>query len=165
MSYGTKQQTSNCSTLTSWADSIGGDLSLQEYAFTGGYSGRAGKFTWGIEGSYRAALEYRNRDPRPKNIVSDLDFAGGGSVRLDKYVVGISVMAQIYSQDNTLDFYAPLGSAYIYTMTGLGTTSVRFGKGDVTDTNYKGYGYGARYSTASRTREGRHIRRSELSQI
>ena len=41
------------------ADSIGGDLSLQEYAFTGGYSGRAGKFTWGIEGSYRAALEYR----------------------------------------------------------------------------------------------------------
>lgn len=28
-------------------------------------------------------------------------------------------------------------------MTGLGTTSVRFGKGDVTDTNYKGYGYGA----------------------
>ena len=30
------------------ADSIGGDLSLQEYAFTGGYSGRAGKFTWGI---------------------------------------------------------------------------------------------------------------------
>ncbi|WP_337761842.1 DUF6850 family outer membrane beta-barrel protein [Barnesiella intestinihominis] len=125
------------------ADSIGGDLSLQEYAFTGGYSGRAGKFTWGIEGSYRAALEYRNRDPRPKNIVSDLDFAGGGSVRLGKYVVGISVLAQIYSQDNTLDFYAPLGSAYIYTMTGLGTTSVRFGKGDVTDTNYKGYGYGA----------------------
>ena len=77
------------------ADSFGGDLSLQEYAFTGGYSGRAGKFTWGIEGSYRAALEYRNRDPRPKNIVSDLDFAGGGSVRLGKYVVGISVMAQI----------------------------------------------------------------------
>ena len=73
------------------ADSIGGDLSLQEYAFTGGYSGRARKFTWGIEGSYRAALEYRNRDPRPKNIVSDLDFAGGGSVRLDKYVVGISI--------------------------------------------------------------------------
>lgn len=33
------------------ADSIGGDLSLQEYAFTGGYSGRAGKFTWGIEGA------------------------------------------------------------------------------------------------------------------
>lgn len=104
VSYGTKQQTSNCSTPTSWADSIGGDLSLQEYAFTGGYSGRAGKFTWGIEGSYRAALEYRNRDPRPKNIVSDLDFAGGGSVRLGKYVVGISVLAQIYSQDNTLDF-------------------------------------------------------------
>lgn len=62
---------------------------------------------------------------------------------MGKYVVGISVLAQIYSQDNTLDFYAPLGSAYIYTMTGLGTTSVRFGKGDVTDTNYKGYGYGA----------------------
>lgn len=110
------------------ADSIGGDLSLQEYAFTGGYSGRAGKFTWGIEGSYRAALEYRNRDPRPKNIVSDLDFAGGGSVRLDKYVVGISVMAQIYSQDNTLDFYAPLGSAYIYTMTGLGQPRYDSGK-------------------------------------
>ena len=54
------------------ADTVGGDLRKEEYAFSGGYTARRGRFHWGVEGAYRALHEYRQADPRPRNIVSDL---------------------------------------------------------------------------------------------
>lgn len=54
------------------ADSVGGDLSTEEYAFRGAYVRRDGRINYGIGINYRARHEFRQVDPRPHNIVNDL---------------------------------------------------------------------------------------------
>lgn len=54
------------------ADSVGGDLSTEEYAFRGAYVRRDGRINYGIGINYRARHEFRQIDPRPHNIVNDL---------------------------------------------------------------------------------------------
>ena len=54
------------------ADTAGGDLNTESYTFCGGYSRIYKHFSWGLSGDYRAMIEYRKTDPRPRNIVSDL---------------------------------------------------------------------------------------------
>ncbi len=125
------------------ADTIGGDLQTEQYRFSGGYSGKGRLFTWGLQAAYRAKIEYRDRDPRPKNVVSDFNIEAGGSVHTGPlYILGVAGGIRIYNQDNVLDFYSPNGNVYIHTMTGLGTTYSRF-TGDKTDVLYKGFGYQA----------------------
>ncbi|MFR0835461.1 MAG: DUF6850 family outer membrane beta-barrel protein [Barnesiella sp.] len=46
-------------------DTIGGDLQTEQYRFSGGYSGKE-DYSHGATGAYRAKIEYRDRDPRPK---------------------------------------------------------------------------------------------------
>ena len=74
---------SDCSTVYPYvmADTVGGDLRKEEYAFSGGYTARRGRFHWGVEGAYRALHEYRQADPRPRNIVSDLSVTGSAGWR------------------------------------------------------------------------------------
>lgn len=62
------------------ADTIGGDQQTEQYRFSGGYSGKGRLFTWGLQAAYRSKIEYRDRDPRPKNVVSDFNIEAGGSV-------------------------------------------------------------------------------------
>jgi len=125
------------------ADSIGGDLSSEEYYFSGGYAHKFNRFTWGIEGNYRALLEYRNVDPRPKNICSDLNVSTGIAVSLNKnYSAGISLFLQKYKQTNEVEFLSELGAARVYHFTGLGMDYTRF-SGGMTDTYYNGQSYGA----------------------
>ena len=62
-------------------DSVGGDLRCEEYYFAGGYAREYARVTWGGTLDYRAAVEFRNIDPRPKNVVGELNASLGISLR------------------------------------------------------------------------------------
>ncbi|MDD6210602.1 MAG: hypothetical protein PUB21_08370 [Bacteroidales bacterium] len=125
------------------ADTLGGDLSSEEYFFAGGYAKEYDRFSWGAYADYRALLEYRQIDPRPKNVVADLQATLGASIKTgDKYTIGISVHAQKYKQTNEVKFFSELGAIKIYHLTGLGMDYTRF-SGDKTNTYYKGHTFGA----------------------
>lgn len=70
------------------ADSAGGNLSTEEYAFGGGYVHRVGRFDLAIRGDYRAGQEYRQVDPRPHNVVSDFTIKLGVGMQFPQYVWG-----------------------------------------------------------------------------
>lgn len=127
-----------------WGDSVGGSLSSEHYTFEGGYARRFGRWTWGIQADYRAEIEYRTVDPRPRNVVSDLKLSTGTSLAVGKrYTVGLHIEAQIYRQSSSMRFLAPLGGPKEYQMLGLGMYSVRFSTGgDQSSVYYKGGSYG-----------------------
>lgn len=108
-------------------DPAGGDLSTREYDFSGGYATHLGRWSVGVFGSYRAEIASRNRDPRLRAIVSDLNIEIGLTRRVsDSYVVGAKAALEIYRQNCDLDFYNPLNDINTYPLTGLGTYYNRF---------------------------------------
>lgn len=123
------------------ADSVGGSRSVQQYSFLGGYSAEAGeRLTWGAEMAYRAGIEYRNRDPRVKNIVSDFRLLAGLTASLsDKAYLGASAGLHLYNQDSDVEFYNPMNSIHEFVATGVGTTFARF-YGSTSSSAYKGLG-------------------------
>lgn len=125
------------------ADTIGGNnLKFEEYSFAGGYAQRINKLSWGIQLQYRALMEYRKRDPRPDNTVSDLEITSGVHYNLSRrYAVGIGLLYQKYKQQNKLIFYSNLGTPKIYHYTGMGTTSYMF-SGKNSETLLDGHSFG-----------------------
>lgn len=88
-----------------WADSVGGNLNSERYTFTGGYGRQFGRVAWGIYADYRAEIEYRKTDPRPRNVVSDLNLSTGAMLALGRrYLVGLSADLQIYRQESSMRF-------------------------------------------------------------
>ena len=103
------------------ADSAGGNLSTEEYAFGGGYVHRVGRFDLAIRGDYRAGQEYRQVDPRPHNVVSDFTIKLGVGMQFPQYVLGLDLQGRLYKQDQDIDFFYPPGassSELIYDRTG-----------------------------------------------
>ncbi|MDX6191943.1 MULTISPECIES: DUF6850 family outer membrane beta-barrel protein [Flavobacterium] len=136
------------------ADSIGGDLSYEEYSFKGGYAKAFRKMTLGIAAEYRALLEYRDIDPRPKNTVSDLKVAAGISGNIgDHYAIGTSFNVQKYTQSNNLKFFSELGAPAVYHMTGLGVYNNLL-TGNKLSSFYDGKGYGANVQFFPKDRNG-----------
>lgn len=136
------------------ADSIGGNLSFEEYFFKGGYSKTFRKMTFGIVIEYRALMEYRDFDPRPKNTVSDLKGSVGISRNTsENYAIATAVELQKYTQSNTLKFFSELGAPAVYHMTGLGTYSNLL-TGDKLNTYYDGGSYGANIQWFPKNRKG-----------
>lgn len=127
------------------ADSTGGDLSTEEYAFGGGYVRRAGRFVLALRGDYRAGQEYRQVDPRPHNVVSDFTLKLGIGVELPEYLVSLDVQGRLYKQDQQVAFYDPRGAnATEWFMTGLGEFFYRYSsdlKASDRATTYDGKGY------------------------
>ena len=124
-------------------DSVGGDMRFQNYRFGGGVN-TALDSNWklGVEAQYRADLAYRQIDPRPKNLVTDLDATVGASRRVaGKYLVGLDLNAGKYKQTNSLRFFSELGVPNVVHFTGLGTHYYRF-QGSNYNTYYKGYRVG-----------------------
>lgn len=109
------------------ADSIGGDLSQEQYRFHGGYADHRGRWAWGVDMAYTATLQYRSVDPRPRNVVGLLEITAGGMVRLwGEYYGGVMVGWQKYKQDNEVTFKSEMGVDKIFHLTGLGTDYTRF---------------------------------------
>lgn len=123
-------------------DAVGGNLSNRQYAFSGGYSGRKDRWTFGAHASYRAEVAYRNRDPRVKTIVSDLDINLGASFRvLAHHAVGLMGGINVYNQNCDLDFYNPINDIDTYTLTGLGTYYKRFMGNTNKNSGYSSIGF------------------------
>lgn len=120
------------------ADSVGGDLNKENYSFSGGYAGSAGRFAWGARLSYIATVAYRGVDPRPKNITSHLSLYLGGAYLYGQYGIGLFLAGEKYKQTNDIDFYSELGSSKVYHRTGMGMHYVRFA-GNNCESYYNGY--------------------------
>lgn len=129
------------------ADSIGGDLSSEEYTFGGGYGRRGRRAAWGFEGGVRALHEWRTVDPRPRSIAIDLDLRAGTALRAGRYMAGASFAAKVYKQTTNVDFYNPLGVKGEYHLSGLGAHFARFTGVDA-GSLYRGGGFAAMLALA-----------------
>lgn len=123
------------------ADSIGGEMKGETYSFSGGYARELGRYILAAELSYRATIEYRNIDPRPKNVVSDLTANIALSRDFFGYRVALSGNAGKYKQTNSVKFMSELKNVPIYHLTGLGSDYARFA-GTFLNTFYDGVSYG-----------------------
>lgn len=126
------------------ADTVGGGNSKQEhYDFSGGFATSLGKrWTVGGEGRYTALLDYRTRDPRPKNLTSDLKLRIGATYRpWEKYAIGAAFSFRRYKQTNEVKFYNEVGIPVTFHLTGLASDYYRF-RGENTDSYYKSTGIG-----------------------
>ncbi|WP_298064345.1 DUF6850 family outer membrane beta-barrel protein [uncultured Rikenella sp.] len=136
------------------ADSAGGSLTSETYRFSGGYAHTVGQWTWAAQLAYRAMLEYREIDPRPRNVVSDLQgsLAAARSAGAD-YQIALAVRGRKYGQRGDIDFYNEMNQATIYHLTGLGMDYVRFA-GVQTDAYYSGWGAGGSIDFFPASRNG-----------
>ncbi len=138
------------------ADSVGGNLSTEQYLFSGGYAGESGRFTFGIMGRYRALHEYRTTDPRPRGVVSDFNVAVSGGICIGDYLIGLNIGGRIYKQFLNIAFYNESGAnTSELHFTGIGSHYERFGgAGDYTSARYKGGEYSATVSVTPRNYMG-----------
>lgn len=127
------------------ADSVGGDLSTEEYAFDGRYMRRDGRISYGLGIDYRARHEYRQSDPRPHDIVNDIQGTVGAGLHVDDYLVAVSMRGRIYKQTQGLKFFDTKGAnAVEYLLTGLGSWIDRYYGSEEMSLLYKGRSCGAR---------------------
>lgn len=124
------------------ADGRGGDLKYEQYYFDGGYAGRFNRWTLGAALRYRALDEYRTKDPRPNNIVADLNAKLGVGYVFGRYSVDLGLYAGKYKQTNELKYFNEVGASKEYHLTGLGNEFVRF-SGACNNVFYKGNNFGA----------------------
>lgn len=151
-------------------DSVGGNLSCRLYRFSGGYSGKARGWNWGAEMGYTASIDYRNRDPRDKIVVSDLHLRAGVARCLSStYAVGAAASMRVYNQESDIDFYNPNNEIRTYALTGLGHYYPRFSGNGQANTAYTGLGLGAvlnlvplRDAGVFATADFRHIRIKQI---
>jgi len=127
------------------ADSIGGKLQKEQYAFYGAWAGQVGEWTIGAEGNYRALHEYRDVDPRPRNISSEVKLRLSAARPFHSYLAGINLSYLKYHQSQSVSFYDRSGANTMEMhFTGLGTTFARFtSPTSNSSTRYKGHGFEA----------------------
>lgn len=124
------------------ADTVGGHMSGETYSFEGGYAKRAGRWSIGGSFGYKALIEYRNVDPRPRNVSHDISLKAGASYAVNnRYGIGLAAQGGRYKQNCTIAFYNELGGQKEFHLTGLGMTYHRFDGGNY-NSNYKGWEYG-----------------------
>ncbi|TCI94320.1 hypothetical protein EYW44_02960 [Tenacibaculum sp. M341] len=125
------------------ADTVGGDLNNEKYYFSGGYAKTLGKVNLGAFLSYRATLASRSRDPRVRNVSSDLELKAG--IAFNDFIgsyVGAYANYQKYSQSNSLRFFSIISNPVVYHLNGLGYFNSLL-RGSRLDAFYEGSGYGA----------------------
>lgn len=136
------------------ADSVGGNLSIEEYYIQGGYNRKMNKFNFGIKADYRALMEYRNRDPRPKNIISDLNFGLGVSSQItSEKIISLNVLLNKYTQSNELKFFNELGNPEVFHFNGLGIYSNLF-RNNNKRVYFDGNGYGFQLAYLNSSKKG-----------
>lgn len=124
------------------ADTVGGELSSENYFFSGGLSKQLGAFEYGLQASFHGLQAYRDRDPRPKNISSDINATISIATSLWKgYRMSADLNLRKYDQENTLDFVSELGAPLIYHDAGLGAYN-RVLAGSRNQAYYRGYTIG-----------------------
>jgi hypothetical protein len=135
------------------ADSVGGDTKNEQYYFRGGYAGSYGRWTIGVEAEFRAEQEYRQRDPRMRGVVSDLNIRLGATREWLSYRWGVALSGNVYRQRNDVKFYNFDGGYSQYLMTGLGENYHRFAD-NKPDVQYRGDGVGISLQMMPATSQG-----------
>lgn len=139
------------------ADTVGGDMHHEQYAFSGGFAHDYHSGQVGIEIDYRAQHEYRAIDPRPRNIVSDFVLNAGISQQwLPSYLIGIGLTTEVYKQVSDVAIYHPLGASPQWLMSGLGNMAHRFNTAEV-GIYYRGRSFGGHLSMIPTHRNGIYI--------
>lgn len=134
-------------------DDTGGNLRGQRYEIGGGWSRLSGRWSVGVEASYRAEIVHRSRDPRVKDIVSDLQMSVGASLKISpEWIVGINADFTTYNQDVDVDFMNPTNKIITQLYTGLGNVYKRFGGNTVTESSHSlmAFGFGFQLLPARR---------------
>lgn len=125
------------------ADEICGDMNREEYSFGGSYASSFGdSWIYGAQIDYTATQDWRQVDPRPKNIVGKLNLQAAIGRRVGAYAIALGFDALKYRQSSSIKFVSELGASKIYHTTGLGSDYTRFA-GTGLSTNYSGWRYGA----------------------
>lgn len=128
------------------ADSLGGGLKAETYSFSGSVCNRFGQLSLGVGASYRAALEYRQVDPRPRNVTGDLGVKLGAVYSVTATQgIGLDLRAGRYRHSSQISFVNPLGGTVIYHRTGPQSHYVRFA-GNGLSALYTGHNFGAALS-------------------
>lgn len=136
------------------ADTVGGDLHSETYAFSGGLAKGIGKYQLGFQAGFKGEQAYRNRDPRPKNISTALDLRIAASRKLgDRYLLALDLSGTKYNQANKLEFVSEIGEPLVYHDAGLGAYN-EFLAGSRTSANYNGLIYGAALQFSPATYQG-----------
>jgi len=126
------------------ADTVGGNLNSETYYFKGGIAKKAGSFEYGLQASFRGVQAYRDRDPRPLNLSSDIRLSLSVSTEIkNQYAISVDLNGQKYNQKSTLDFASELGAPLVFHDAGLGAYNNLLA-GSRTASNYNGYEYGTR---------------------
>ncbi|MDE7153807.1 MAG: hypothetical protein K2O00_05120 [Muribaculaceae bacterium] len=125
------------------ADATGGDFYTESYRFAGGYSRQLKPFTWGATLGYTASHQYRNVDPRPRNVTGKLTLSVGMAYSITTdYMLGTSLEWLKYKQSNEIKFVSETHEEPVYQLTGLGMHYFRFdGASKISD--FSGNRYGA----------------------
>ena len=124
-------------------DTVGGNLKTQTYIFGGGLMHQIGEtdFAFGLDADYRAMLEYRQHDPRPRNTTSALHASVGFLYNIDNQIFALHIDGFRYKQTNEVKFFNEANQPIVYHYTGLGTDYARF-RGRNIETYYNGYNGG-----------------------
>lgn len=109
------------------ADSVGGTMHVENYHFQGGIAKTIARWKVGLEGSYRAKMAFRARDPRAQNTSSDLQIKLGLSYSLyQDFSLGAFAQFNKYTQNSSVSFASEVSWPIIYHLTGLGFTNHYF---------------------------------------
>jgi len=136
------------------ADTIGGDLLSETYFFSGGFTKQLESFQYGLYASYRGLQSYRDRDPRPKNISSDIDAVLSISKPIYKqYDIALDLKFRKYNQNNDLQFVSELGAPLVFHDAGLGVYNSLLA-GNRTKAYYNGHAFGGQLNIAPNDRNG-----------
>lgn len=127
------------------ADSIGGDMKTEVYFFDGGYAYRGKRVVAGGELTYNARQDYRQVDPRPRNVVADFNVAAFVGARLGGQALSLEGRLRRYKQTDDIDYFGELGNSMTYHLNGMGEHYYRF-KGTNNDIHYRGTGGGCSLS-------------------
>ncbi|WP_157986485.1 DUF6850 family outer membrane beta-barrel protein [Chitinophaga alhagiae] len=124
------------------ADSVGGDLKSETYAFAGGLAKAVGAYQLGFQAGFKGLQTYRDRDPRPENISSVISLGLSASRKVtERYTLALDLSGLKYGQNNKLDFVSELGYPLVYHEAGLGAYN-EFLAGARTKASFQGLGYG-----------------------
>ncbi len=114
------------------ADSVGGDMTMECYSFSGGLNAPLPIGNIAAEASYMASHGVRTVDPRPRGIVSDFEVKAGYSLKVSpQYILGCDFSFDTYKQAMNVVHYNETSQAAQWLMTGVGNTFNRtsLGKG------------------------------------
>lgn len=119
------------------ADSTKNSMKYEAYEFVGGYAKKYDKISIALEMAYQAHLGYKSKDPRPKNISSNIILkAGLGYAFLKNWQVTTYGMYTNYTQNSEISFASETQKVALYQMNGLGAWN-RYFSGKSTGANFE----------------------------